>query len=98
MPHADQCRERIERGLREDDERKARIGAKECRFFKRAATDLERSDHETLAKRGREGEGRAAHEDTVMDEEQDAEPDDNEGIPLSALLFEDMIGKRCNRK
>ena len=33
-----------------------------------------------------------------MDEDQDAEPDDYEGIPLEALLVEDMIGKRCNRK
>ena len=98
MPNADQFRERIERGLREDDKRKARIDAKECRFFKRVATDLARSDLETLAKRRREVEGRAAHEDTVMDEEQDAEPDDDEGLPLEALLVEDMIGKRCYRK
>ena len=56
MPHTDQCREGIERALREDDERKARVGATEHRFFKRVATELGRSDREKLAKRRREGD------------------------------------------
>ena len=42
--------------LREDDERKARVGAIEHCFFKRVATELGRSDRKKLAKRRREGD------------------------------------------